>query len=208
MPTKLYKIDKLLDADHIKAQAIADSYNSMCGNFLYPLFRKNTIFDGIVRNRKGGKENNDEFGFYHNECIYPLIQIVKHFGISSIADLGSGPGIIMDALRTFNSSISVMNYENESVMVRTFMHNTIIKKDITILTWEDIAAKQALYFYEPLVNLDLCKKFADNLAAIIPKNEDKLLIYRPSGQMGAYIEATKRFKNLGYHHAYTLFKAI
>lgn len=129
------------------------------------------------RVKEEGK-NKGQYGYYISNypgCLLTLINEIKKLrgtDFINILDLGSGAGLLMKIISSWDRGIVTKGYEIEDSLVRYAnyhgMCNTI-KKDILTLTTTDLEKQDILYFWEPLSERKLAKQFVDNLAKVAHK---------------------------------------
>ncbi len=170
-------------------------FSTMIRNQLYLLARLYFAFRYKIKNNNIDYtiKKNGEFGYYPNDNIIPIIKYIEKNDIKSFLDLGSGCGIFLKVLNQF-TNVKVMGYEIEKKLVdlSNLFQVPTLKKNIITLKKEDIQDYQVIYFWEPLYKKELAEKFANNLVNILSK--DQIIIYKPSGTIGMYLEKTGKLQ--------------
>lgn len=196
--TKQY-IDLSIPEQYLFSRMIYNHIQSLI--FLYAAFRskiKDNKIDYTVK-------KNGEFGYYCNTNIIPVIKYIETNDIKSVLDLGSGCGIFLKVLKQY-TNIEIMGYEIDNILVNLAnkFHVPTLKKNIITLKKSDIEKYQLIYFWEPLADDELAKKFANNLVKILSK--DQIIIYKCAASIGKYLEQTKKLDSVDIIEGYTLYK--
>lgn len=116
-------------------------------------------------------KNNGQYGYYMSNPEYLPI-IFDRLGIDSILDLGSGPGLLLNALWHYDPGrgMNVKGFEIEDHYVELGQYllgeNKIVKKDILTIKKKDILPYKVLYFWRPFCDYDLQRQFESNLLKI------------------------------------------
>lgn len=151
---------------------------------------------------------NGQYKYYNNINVLSLIKFLELNNIKSFLDLGCGAGILFKILNYYNNNLKLKGYEIEDNLIeicnKLNYYGSAVKKDILKLSIDDIKDYQVLYFWEPLYNTDLAKKFVTNLAKIIQPNQ--IIVYYQSGSIGNYLEKNKKIEQLGIFYNYKIYK--
>lgn len=164
---------------------------------LYQKYDKNGhyINDQIHYNPKREGKNKGQWGYYINYAIGELLYTLDALKAKSILDLGSGSGILLYYIYKYSiPRIDIMGYEIEQRLItiaNKIIPNKTKKKNILTLRKSDIEKYDVIYFWEPLADRELAKKFVDNLTKIINKNQT--IIYYPSGSILEHFYETKKY---------------
>ena len=162
--------------------------------------RERDFKDQIVGCDKNSGDNKGQWGYIAN----PNIESIKDFMISknltSIADLGCGNGMLLFILslyryignpsrftKPFINTFKGFEIEKELIEDgrKMFRLGDLVQKDILTLTKKDIEGIELIYFWEPLHERTLAKKFVKNLAKIV--SEDQYIYCVPSGSIVDYL---------------------
>lgn len=157
------------------------------------------------------KKTKGQFGYYHNTRCAELYFFMKKHKKKRICDLGSGAGVLLQTIKTINWNIIVKGFEIEKSLVEysnTYNNFRTLEKDILTLTKEDLKDQEIIYFWEPLYEDGLAKKFAENLGKVLTKGQ--LIVYYQSGRIGDHLKKVENFKFLGYwdRTQYQIYKVI
>ena len=151
---------------------------------------------------------NGQYKYYNNSYVLNLIKFLEINNINSFLDLGCGAGILLRMVNLYNINLKLKGYEIEdnliSICNKLNYKEPAIKKDILKLKVDDIKDYQVLYFWEPLYNKDLAKKFVTNLAKIIQPNQ--IIVYYQSGSISDYLIQNKKIEFLGNFYNYKIFR--
>lgn len=171
----------------------------------------------VVRNVKREGENKGQYGYYISSWAGQLMILCQRLKITNVVDLGCGAHILGTVLNQLGNKyvcrggalteINMDGYEIEDELIedakRYTYYNRVQKRDILKLTTADLEKYQAVYFWEPLANPKLAKKFVDNLEKVIPKG--KYIFYVCDGAIGTYLDQSKRLKGV-INNAYSRIK--
>lgn len=158
---------------------------------------------GIVTCVKQEGKNKGQYGYYHNEMVGELYFLLKRLKINTICDLGSGAGILLGSMVNYDHNLRVKGIEIEESLAKyanRVFHFTTEIRDIFTLTTDDIKDYQAIYFWEPIQDYELCKKFVLHLEKILCKHH--IIIYRPAGAIHQFLDQSKIIMNLHKPHHY------
>lgn len=141
-----------------------------------------------------------------------IISLLIKLDITSFIDLGCGAGILLQILHdVHNTYPSMFNFKklrlngielerkwiNKSKLLLStnfvnkqnwdFQNKKIIKKgDITKIRKQSIKDFECIYVYEPLIDKENCKKFADNIFSIMSNKQ--ILVLNPHYNMEKYLD--------------------
>ena len=151
---------------------------------------------------------NGQYKYYNNTYVLNLIKFIKLNNIKSFLDLGCGAGILLKILHIFNYELKLKGYEIEDNLIeicnRLNYTKPAVKRDILKLTIDDIKDYQVLYFWEPLYDRKLAKKFVTNLAKILQPNQ--IIVYYQSGSIGDFLIQSKKIEYMGNFYNYKIFR--
>lgn len=210
----ILKIKKLTKIEDKYIRVIQRIFQNIICPFYYDLARKIPELNHLIYKTKDDFNSNDnvkkEFGYYINTELTHLYLIIKTLKIKSFLDLGSGPGLLLGILSYLFPTIKFAGYDNEKLLIEgNKMYSTVSLqlKNILTLTSIDVENYDALYFWEPLNDSELCKQFVENLVKIV-KN-DQYIIYKPSGEIQKYLsnpEIKKIIEPVASYYGYIIYK--
>lgn len=194
---KLKELSNSLTVGELDLMNRVNKSSILAGRVFRSTVNKELYNNGIVGGTKHSGNNKGQFGFYHTDYAGQILTILNRLGLSSICDLGSGPGILLSCLSSFGTELRIKGYEIEKEFVdmaqKLFYGNDIVEcKDILSLQAVDVRNYSAIYFWEPLYDSKLAKRFIDNLNIILKKGQ--YIIYQPSGAIGQYLTKCERFQ--------------
>lgn len=142
------------------------------------------------------RKENGEWGYYISHNPFAIIYYMQQNNLKSIVDLGSGAGILLQILRGYGFSIKGFEIEDSLIKVATKLlgKNITHKKDILTLTEEDVKDSEVLYFWEPVAEDELAKKFVENLVNILSPTQT--VLYYSSGAIARYLESSPKMKRV------------
>lgn len=156
-------------------------------------------------------KQNGEFGYYiSSHAAFPLIQLLKHFGVTSMLDLGAGAGVLLYVMNCIDQNIHLGGIENEKKLLQhaySFGYSTAVEiwqGDILDLKPKDLNGFQSVYFWEPFKKEELAKQFADHLAKVLKKNT--FVFYQPAGSIGNFLLQHDCFKIHGHYYGLQVFQ--
>lgn len=173
-----------------QARVLNNLYRLMIGNIKQLYVRYKNIIYQV-------KTNKQEYGYYMNENLFPVFEIFNSLNCKSLLDLGSGPGLMLKALKQVFNDCNFVGYDNEKIFVedsKKLFYTNVQQKNILTLKKEDVNDFEVLYFYEPfctpynLKNIK-CEKFIKNLSKIMYVGQ--YIIYMPAGSIRHYLDNPK-----------------
>lgn len=196
MATKRFNI-RLPDNDAQQRMDILDYQSSILTSMYEKLCTSSELSSLNYRVKQVGP-NKGQFGYYVSDKSGSLHYLLTELKSNSLLDLGSGAGILLFLLQR-QGNIRVRGYEIESSLIEIankLLPGFTIQKDILTLKVEDIQNFDTLYFWEPLADKELAKKFIDNLLSILlPK---QVIIYKPSGYIRQCLEKSKKLVSIQF----------
>ena len=140
---------------------------------------KSDTSDCSIEAIKKRYETDKEFGYWASESAAgSLTVLLNRLSIKKICDLGCGAAFVLKAMEAVdNFDIEYFGYDNEPELIKLanggslWEEERFMLKDITILERGHLPNDGLIYFWEPIKEDNLCKKFIDNLADIMYPNQ-------------------------------------
>ena len=206
MNKKIEKIKEILQKPFTKYEKlIVDNVNDeiTCISQLYKKLR-NVYKNDIDYQPKTIGKNKGQYGYYISEYCGSLVILMKRLKLKSLLDLGSGPGLILNPIKRNVPHSRCVGYEIEEELVNignSISYLPILRKDILKITKEDIKDFQVIYFWEPLKDEVLAKKFVENLSKIVIPNQ--IICYKPAGFIYNFLRQNSKFTEIKDLHSYS-----
>jgi hypothetical protein len=152
-------------------------------------------------------KNQGQYGYWNNRSVDTVAELALKYELSSILDLGSGPGIMLFLLKFIDNNVGkrlfkkLKGYEIEPLFVKDGNNlffsrygepgDVIEKKDILKITTRDLIGYEIVYFWEPLHERELAEKFVSNLSRSMI--EGQYIFYYQSGFIGEFLKYDPKF---------------
>jgi len=198
---------------------IAEKIHAMKG--VYDFFTRNKYasdYNNVVGRPKG--EDGSEWGYIptHFEMSYIIVELIEHFKIKKMLDMGAGAGFFLLAVRKViqvvssdkrfdflnKYSVALDGIDNEEVFVKDAKLGFLTSiaeyagtfnlklKDLLKIQQDDLKGYDALFMYEPMARQELAKLFVEQLSKAVHKGQ--YIFYNQAGSIGHYMELNDKFK--------------
>lgn len=198
---KPFNIQEQLLIDNIndEVRCITNLYKKLRNTGEYNIKNNNNI-DYTVKTGK----NKGQYGYYVSKYCGCLAVLMKRLQLTSLLDLGSGPGLILNPIKRNIPNSKCVGYEIENDLVNIgncISRLPILKKDILKITQEDIKDFQVIYFWEPLRDQQLAKRFVKNLSKIVVPNQ--VICYKRVWFIENFLTKDPKFVQIPYLYNYS-----
>lgn len=136
------------------------------------------------------KEGGLEYGYYHTECIFYLVQLLRKYSVSNLFDLGAGIGLLLQQIKIL-MDIRVAGIENEKELFSRRLNDQVKLGDLLKLKRSDVKDFNAFYMWEPIKDDALAKIFIEKLTKSTVKGD--LIFYNCAGPILNHIGGNKNF---------------
>lgn len=190
------------------------------------------IYQNTVGQTKG--DNNSEWGYIptHAERMIPVLELMKHYGLTKMLDLGAGPGFFLYGIRRFLSyygtylntkktyDVVLDGVDNEQVFIEDAskgLLNAINSRppyrfnlkhlNLLQIKQEDVKGYNVLFMYEPITKTEVSKLFIDELAKAAIKGQ--YIIYNSAGAIGGHMgRYPNKFELVTQHRGIYLYRVL
>ena len=190
-----------LSTEDVKMTYVINNFLRISSSIFWNERRNDTEYRKLVGTIKYEGENKGQFGYYPSPSVGELCILLSKLGVKEIVDLGSGIGLLLLAIKAYNSNIKITGFENEKyfIDIANQIGANTYKKDILTLKKYDIRKFDALFFYEPFSDPTLSEAFVKNLLKRVSKGQ--FLIYERAGTIGEFLDKSNKVKRLTLEYA-------